>query len=186
MIRSPGCCNGWSPIPMPSGLRPSPPSIGPPGALIRRFDTRQALRQAIDLVGHTGRASVHAVRAINCVRLLWTDGDHKSPATTGSTQAQRRDQERPFLGDDADGSRPWFLPEVRAFRRLVHQPESSGDSRPNFSLALARDRSAQVLSVHDRSEPPSGPILGEPAQTNSPRPRSLPKLAHHRRAPTMF
>ena len=36
-----------------------------------------------------------------------------------------------------------------------------------------------VLSVHDRSEPPSGPILGEPAQTGSPRPRSLPRRAHH-------
>ena len=36
-----------------------------------------------------------------------------------------------------------------------------------------------VLSVHDRSEPPSGPILGEPAQTGSPRPRSLPRRVHH-------
>ena len=36
-----------------------------------------------------------------------------------------------------------------------------------------------VLRVHDRSEPPSGPILGEPAQTGSPRPCSLPRRAHH-------
>ena len=56
--------------------------------------------------------------------------------------------------------------------------------RQSFFLFLASFPSARqmvraVLSVHDRSEPPNGPILGEPAQTNSPRPRSLPKRAHH-------
>ena len=35
-----------------------------------------------------------------------------------------------------------------------------------------------ILSVHDRSEPPSGPILEEPAQAGSPRPRPLLRCAH--------
>ena len=37
----------------------------------------------------------------------------------------------------------------------------------------------EVLTVHDRSEPPSGPILGESAQIGLLRPRSLPRRAHH-------
>ena len=54
-------------------------------------------------------------------------------------------------------------------------------NRQKFQKNFPSDRQMvrTVLSVHDRSEPPSGPILGEPAQTGSPRPRSLPRRAHH-------
>src|SRR5271166_2811886 len=59
------------------------------------------------------------------------------------------------------------------------EPAFTGGSRAPKEFPSARQIVRAVLSVHDRSEPPSGPILGEPAQTGSPRPRSLPRRAHH-------
>ena len=59
------------------------------------------------------------------------------------------------------------------------EPAITGGSPAPKEFPSDRQMVRAVLSVHDRSEPPSGPILGEPAQTGSPRPRSLPRRAHH-------
>ena len=68
------------------------------------------------------------------------------------------------------------------------EPAITGGSHAPKEFPSARQMVRTVLSVHDRSEPPSGPMLGEPAQTGSPRPRSLPRPAGAPiwRAPTIF
>ena len=60
-------------------------------------------------------------------------------------------------------------------------PHGHGSDRRSAQDPARHVEVVNVLldSVRDRSEPPSDPILGEPAQTGSPRPRSLPRRAHH-------
>ena len=64
-----------------------------------------------------------------------------------------------------------------AHQGLVVEERSSIQSLLKRIAPSARQMVRAVLSVHDRSQPPSDPILGEPAQTGSPRPRSLPRRA---------
>jgi len=73
---------------------------------------------------------------------------------------------------------------IDLFRLLTTHPCRPPMATARTGGAPGTQRHVEVVnvlldSVRDRSEPPSDPTLGEPAQTGSPGPRSLPRRAHH-------